>query len=51
MSVSPETATVKVGGTQQFTADVSGTGDYNKGVTWSVSGNISEDTTISAMAS
>ena len=48
VSVSPENATVKVGGTQLFTADVSGTGDYDKGVTWSVSGNTSDYTTISA---
>ena len=47
VSVSPETATVKVGGTVQFTAEVSGTGDYKKGVTWSVRGGISEGTTIS----
>ena len=46
VSVSPETATVEAGGTQQFTATVSGTGDYNKGVAWSVSGNSSADTTI-----
>ena len=47
VSVSPETATVKVGGTQQFTAAVSGTGDFSKDVNWSVSGGISEGTTIS----
>ncbi|HIT30918.1 MAG TPA: InlB B-repeat-containing protein, partial [Candidatus Scatomorpha stercoravium] len=46
VSVSPETATVKVGGTQQFTAAVSGTGDFSKDVNWSVSGNNSDDTTI-----
>ena len=46
VSVSPENATVEAGGTQQFTAAVSGTGDYKKGVTWSVSGNSSADTTI-----
>ena len=47
VSVSPENATVKVGGTQLFTADVSGTGDYDDSVTWTVSGGISEGTTIS----
>ena len=47
VSVSPETATVEAGGTQQFTATVSGTGDYDDSVTWTVSGGISEGTTIS----
>ena len=46
VSVSPETATVDAGGTAQFAASVSGTGDYDDSVTWTVSGNSSADTTI-----
>ena len=48
VTVEPDTATVEAGKTQQFTATVTGTGDYNEKVTWTVSGNNSTGTTISA---
>ena len=48
VTVSPSTATVNKGSTRQFTATVTGTGNYNTAVTWSISGNISRGTTISA---
>jgi fumarate reductase flavoprotein subunit len=38
VTVSPKTATVGKGGTQQFSAEVTGTGDFNQAVTWSVTG-------------
>ncbi len=47
VTVDPATATVEAGKTQQFTATVTGTGDYNEKVTWTVSGNNSTGTTIS----
>ena len=47
VTVDPDTAEVEVGETQQFTATVTGTGDYNEKVTWTVSGNNSTGTTIS----
>ena len=47
VTVTPTAATVEAGETQQFTATVTGTGDYNESVTWTVSGNKSDDTTIS----
>ena len=47
VTVTPTTATVEAGKTQQFTATVTGTGDYNEKVTWTVSGNNSTGTTIS----
>ena len=46
MTVSPASATVEAGKTQQFTAAVTGTGSYDQTVTWSVSGNQSNETTI-----
>ena len=46
MTVEPNTANVEAGKTQQFTATVRGTEDYDKSVTWSVTGNESEKTTI-----
>ena len=46
VTVEPNTANVEAGETQQFTAKVEGTGDYNESVTWTVSGNESDDTTI-----
>ena len=46
VTVTPATATIQTGGTQQFTAEVSGTGAYDQTVTWSVSGNQSNGTTI-----
>ena len=46
VTVTPATATVEAGGTQQFTATVRGTGNFREEVTWSVSGNESDDTTI-----
>ena len=48
VAVTPETATVQQGRTQQFTATVSGEGSIDESVTWSLSGNSSYDTTISA---
>ena len=47
VTVEPDTATVEAGKTQKFTATVSGTGNYDKSVTWSVSGNNNAGTTIS----
>ena len=47
VTVTPATATVEAGKTQEFTAKVTGTGDYNENVTWTVSGKKSDDTTIS----
>ena len=46
VTVTPATATIQTGGEQQFTATVTGTGDYDETVTWSVSGNRSDGTTI-----
>ena len=46
VNISPSPSTVHVGKTQTFAATVSGTGDYNKNVTWSVSGNKSTNTKI-----
>ena len=50
ISVSPETVTLEIGGTQRFQATVTGTGDT--GVTWSVAesngGTISENGTYTA---
>ena len=47
VTVTPADANVEAGKTQQFTATVIGTGNVSKEVTWSVSGNESDDTTIS----
>ena len=38
VSVSPTTASLSTGATQQFTASVTGTGSYSSAVTWSASG-------------
>ena len=38
ITVTPKNATVKQGKTQKFTADVKGTGNFDKTVTWSVIG-------------
>ncbi len=46
VTVTPATATLQPGSTRQFTATVSGTGNYNHTVTWSVSGNHSTGTSI-----
>ena len=48
VTVTPTAATVEAGKTQQFTAKVEGTGDYNESVTWTVSGSKNDGTTISA---
>ena len=48
VSVSPANATVEAGKTQQFSASVSGTGEFSQEVTWSVSGGVSAGTSISA---
>lgn len=47
VTVTPATATVEAGKTQKFTATVSGTGNYDKSVTWTVSGSNNAGTTIS----
>ena len=46
VTVTPATATIQTGGEQQFNATVSGTGAFDQTVTWSVSGNQSDGTTI-----
>ena len=46
VTVTPDTAIVEAGGTQQFTAKVEGTGNFREEVTWSVSGS-NAGTTIS----
>ena len=48
VTVIPAAATVEVGETKQFTATVTGTGGVSQEVTWTVSGNNSTGTTISA---
>ena len=45
--VTPEKATVEKGKTQEFTAEVKGDNVPYTGVTWSISGNTSDGTTIS----
>lgn len=47
VNVSPSTPTASKEDTIQFSASVSGTGFYNKAVTWSISGNTDANTTIS----
>ena len=46
VSITPDSATVEAGKTQQFSATVTGTGEYDESVTWSVTGG-SSGTTIS----
>lgn len=48
VAVSPKKVTLKQGDSQQFTATVSGTGEFDTDVIWSVSGNQDTTTTISA---
>ena len=48
VAVTPETAAMQQGSTLQFTATVSGEGSVDQSVSWSVSGNSSDDTTIGA---
>lgn len=48
VTISPEKVTLKKGGSYQFTAKVSGTGNFDSSVTWSVSGNKDTATKISA---
>lgn len=48
VSVSPSTATVEAGDTVAFTATVTYAGYAPHGVTWSISGNSSEDTYITS---
>ncbi|MDR3295521.1 MAG: Ig-like domain-containing protein, partial [Clostridiales Family XIII bacterium] len=47
VTVSPNTASVENGKTQQFTATVSGTGNDDSGVTWSLQGASSVSTAVS----
>lgn len=47
VTIQPESSTVSVGETQQFTAQVSGTGDFDDSVEWTVSGCEKGQTTIS----
>ena len=46
ITISPTTATVKRGAEQQFTAEVTGTGDVDKSVVWSITGNTDNATAI-----
>ena len=46
VTIDPETATVAQGGTQRFTATVTGTGTVDQSVTWSLSGNADDGTTL-----
>ena len=48
VSVTPKTATVQVGKTKQFQAEVTGKNNAPSTVTWSVEGNKSSKTTISS---
>lgn len=48
VEISPKKVTLKQGESQQFTATVSGTGEYDGDVVWTVSGNQDTTTTISA---
>ena len=47
VTVTPASASLQTGGIQQFNATVSGTGDYDQTVTWTVEGAASTGTTIS----
>ena len=46
IAISPTTATVKRGMTQEFVATVTGTGDVDTSVVWSITGNTDSKTTI-----
>lgn len=48
VEISPRKVTLKQGDSQQFTATVSGTGEFDKDVVWTLSGNQDATTTISA---
>lgn len=48
VTVTPTSATVEKGSTNQFTATVTGTGNYDQTVNWTVEGGTSGSTTISA---
>ena len=48
VTVTPNTATVEVGETLRFTAEVKGTGYYNESVVWTVSGSSNAGTFISS---
>ena len=48
VSVSPQTVSVAQGGTQAFSADISGTGDFDETVTWTMTGANAAGTSISA---
>lgn len=48
ITVAPKSATVIQGGTHNFSATVEGTGNSNRSYSWSVSGNNSAGTSISA---
>ncbi len=48
VTISPKSTTVEKGTTAQFTASVTGTGSYDKTVTWSVYGNNDTNTTINS---
>lgn len=48
VEISPEKVTLKKGGSRRFTAKVSGTGDFDDSVIWSVSGNRDSATKISS---
>jgi len=46
VSVTPATANLETGGSQQFTAQVTGTGDFNASVNWSVNGVADGNSTL-----
>ena len=47
ITISPENTSVPKGGQRQFTATVTGYGDFDKSVTWDIYGYSSDDTKIS----
>ena len=51
VNLSPNSASVAVGGTQNFTASVTGSGSFNPAVTWSVNGVAGGDATVGTITS
>jgi hypothetical protein len=49
VTISPSTANVEVGKTQQFTATVRGTGNFDSGVTWFVNDIMSGDSNVGSV--
>ena len=50
VNVSPASATVEEGHTQQFTATVQGTGDFSSAVNWSVNNVVGGDSTVGTIS-